>query len=165
MEKELKTIRPNILILGIIGVILLSIFILPTRPATAQIVPPYPPVFFPFEGFPLLPPPGVAPVFYGYLPYSYPATRSASVLSSTSSLLLSTLLTPTTTTTATPVIGVSTAITLATLGGSGLSTTTLATLAATPVPTTVTTTPTIGTTTALLLSGGVSTSTLLLLGI
>lgn len=102
---------------------------------------------------------------YGYLGYGLPS-RNAAVLSSTTLLAASLLATSTVTPTTTTLIGVNTAITLATLGGTGLSTTILATLATTPVPTVPTiTTPVIGTTTALLLSGGVSTSTLLLLGI
>ncbi|MEW5803228.1 MAG: hypothetical protein AB1847_14115 [bacterium] len=152
----IKQAKRAIMIVGII-IMLLGAFVQQGR---AQIAPFYPSVFPYYGGFPIVAPPPLYGSLYGYLP-----TRSAAVLLSTSTLLPTLLTTPTTTTTATPVIGVSTAITLATLGGTGLSSTTLATLAATPVPTTVTTTPTIGTTTALLLSGGVSTSTLLLLGI
>ena len=99
---------------------------------------------------------------YEYFGYGFPS-RNAAVLSS-STLLYASLLNTPTAPTATTVIGLNTAITLAALGGTGVSSTTLATLAATPVPT-VTTTPTVGITTTLLLGGGVSTSTLLLLGI
>jgi len=123
----------------------------------AQFGPYYPPAFPYYGSFPAVAP----PPFYGYL-NGYLPTRSAAVVLPTT--LLPTLLAPTTTTTAAPIIGVSTAITLATLGGTGLSATALVALSTTPVPT-VTTTPTIGVTTALLLSGSVSTTTLLLLGI
>ncbi|MBN1227242.1 MAG: hypothetical protein JXA79_09640 [Deltaproteobacteria bacterium] len=103
--------------------------------------------------------------FFGYdnFGYGFPS-RNAAVLSSSTLLYASLLNTPTAPTTTT-VIGLNTAITLAALGGTSISSTTLALLASTPVLPTVTTTPTIGTTTALLLGGGVSTSTLLLLGI
>ena len=103
--------------------------------------------------------------FYGYeyFDYGFPS-RNAAVLSSSTLLYASLLNIPTFPTTTSTVIGLSTAITLATLGGTSFSSTTLAALASTPVPT-LTTTPTIGTTTALLLGGGVSTTTLLLLGI
>ncbi|MEW6378128.1 MAG: hypothetical protein AB1611_00825 [bacterium] len=159
---QMRIIRGLILTLSTLSLV----FILFVRQGNTQIVPYYPPAYAYTGVFAAIVPPFVAvPPLYGYPAYSYPVTRTAATTLATA-LLLPTLLAPTTTTTAAPVIGVSTAITLATLGGTSLSATTLATLAATPVPTTVTTTPTIGTTTALLLSGGgVSTSTLLLLGI
>jgi hypothetical protein len=124
---------------------------------SAQMMPYYPyPFFDPFccyGAFPM-----IAPPFYGYPAYGYPGYgfpdygyRNASAVLPTSTLLTA-LLAPTTTITAAPIIGVATAITLFTLGGTGLSATTLAILAATPVPTTVTTTPSL-------------TATLLLLGI
>jgi len=153
-DRRIKQAKGAILIFSII--VMLSGAFIPQ--GEAQFGPYYPAAFPYYGGFPVVAP----PPFYGYS-YGYLPTRSAAVTLPTS-LLLPTLLAPTTTTTAAPIIGVSTAITLATLGGTGLSATALVALSTTPVPT-VTTTPTIGTTTALLLSGGVSTSTLLLLGI
>lgn len=157
-DLRIKQAKGAILIFSII-VMLLGAFI---QQGEAQFGPYYPTAFPYYGGFP----PVAPPPFYGYSPYGYYGylpTRSAAVVLPTTTLL-STLLAPTTTTTAAPIIGVSTAITLATLGGTGLSATALVALSTTPVPT-VTTTPTIGITTALLLSGGVSTTTLLLLGI
>jgi len=151
---RIKQTKRVLLIFSII-VMLSGVFI---QQGQAQFGPFYPPVFPYYGGFPAV----VPPPFYGY-PYGYLPTRSAAVVLP-STTLLATLLAPTTTTTAAPIIGISTAITLATLGSTGLSATTLVALSTTPVPT-VTTTPTIGITTALLLSGGVSTTTLLLLGI
>jgi hypothetical protein len=154
-DLRIKQAKGAILIFSII-VMLLGAFI---QQGEAQFGPYYPPAFPYYGGFP----PVAPPPFYGYSPYGYLPTRSASVVLPTTTLL-TTLLAPTTTTVAAPIIGISTAITLATLGGTGLSATALVALSTTPVPT-VTTTPTIGVTTALLLSGGVSTTTLLLLGI
>lgn len=151
----MKQAKGVILIFSIIVMMLSGVFV---RQGGAQIAPYYYPFAYSYYGgFPVVPP------LYGYPTYGYPFTRSAAVVLPITTLL-PTLLAPTTTTTAAPIIGVSTAITLATLGGTGLSATALVALSTTPVPT-VTTTPTIGTTTALLLSGGVSTTTLLLLGI
>lgn len=155
-DLRIKQAKGAILIFSII-VMLSGAFI---QRVEAQFWPYYPPAFPYYGGFPVVAP----PPFYGYSPYSYYGalpTRSAAVTLPIS-LLLPTLLAPTTT--AAPIIGISTAITLATLGGTGLSATALVALSTTPVPI-VTTTPTIGITTALLLSGGVSTTTLLLLGI
>ena len=162
---KIKIIKKTLLIFSII----FSLGIMISIPqSSAQLFPyyPYPPTFF-------------NPIYYpGYFPiggtgfidpsiYFYP-TRNAALVTST---LLASLLTTPTTPTTTTLLGLATAITLASTGSS-ISTSTLALLASTPLPTLSTfptfptTTPTIGTTTLLLLGGGgVSTTTLLLLGI
>ena len=160
---KIMTVKKMIVILSIIIGLGIMTFI---PQSSAQLFPYYPPTFF-------------NPIFYpGYFPtagtglidpfsYYYP-TRNATLVTST---LLASLLTTPTTPTTTTLLGLTTAITLASTG-SGISTSTLALLASTPVPTLSTaptfptTTPTIGTTTLLLLGGsGVSTTTLLLLGL
>jgi len=151
----IKSVKKMVVIFSIVVGLGVMLFI---PPSSAQIFPYYPPAFF-------------TPIYYpGYVPivgtglidplsYFYPSRTSAIVTST----LLSTLYTAPTVPATTTLLGLSTAITLASTGG-GINTTTLALLASTPVPTAPTITPTIGTTTLLLL-GGVNTTTLLLLGI
>lgn len=149
--------------------IILSSLIIFAQQGKAQITLYYPPAFFNpiysfgyFPSIPLLIPQPIC---------EYPARNAFALLPSSgggTSSLLTTLLTPTITVTATqPLIGVTTAVTLA--AGGGISTNTLLLLSSTPVPLPTiptVTTPTIGTTTALFLGGGgISTTTLLLLGL
>jgi len=169
-RKKIELLKKIIFFLNIMVLFSLAFM----RGGIAQIMPYYPPVFynpFSYSGyFPVVPP---SPVI---VPPTYSPARTALGLLPTpgGGTVLLPALTPTVTPTVTPTIGVATALLL----GGGVSTTTLALLAAlTPtvptvptllptVPTVPTTTPTIGVTTALLLSGGgISTTTLLLLGI
>jgi len=152
----IKSVKKMVVIFSIVVGLGLMIFI---PPCSAQVFPYFPPTFFtPFYY------PGYVPIvgtgLIDPLSYFYPSRTAAIV---TSTLLLSSLFTAPAVPATTTLLGLSTAITLASTGG-GINTTTLALLASTPVPTAPTTTPTIGTTTLLLL-GGVNTTTLLLLGI